>query len=59
MTSPKDIIESSTTSVRRVLEEILLIEKEHQYIQNLEKNTAKEKEIAIKIAGVISKEADQ
>lgn len=59
MTSPKDILNSTTPEIRKIIEKVLQIEKEYEHIQNLEKNKSLEKEIADQIMKVIDKEIKQ
>jgi len=52
---PEEILNSTTNDVRNLIEEILKLEKDYQYIKNLEDNTSKEKEISKNIIAIIEK----
>lgn len=56
MEKPKDILNSTTHQIQGLIEEVLKIEKDHQYIQNLETNKSLEKEISENIKKIIVKE---
>lgn len=59
MDKPIDILNSTTDQVKGLIEEVLKIEKDHQYIQNIEQNKALEKDIADSIKKLIIKETSE
>ena len=38
MTSPKDVYNSTTEQIQGILDKILLVEKQYEHMQNIEKN---------------------
>ena len=59
MDKPADILNSTTPQIQKLIEQTLKIEKDYQYIQNIESNRSLEKEIAVKIKKVIEKETSE
>ena len=59
MDKPADILNSTTPQIQKLIEQALKIEKDYQYIQNIESNRSLEKEIAVKIKKVIEKETSE
>jgi len=59
MDKPKDILNSTTPQIQKLIEETLKIEKDYQYIQNLESNKSLEKEISDKIKKIIELETSE
>ena len=59
MDKPIDIMNSTTDQVKELIEEVLKIEKDHQYIQNIEHNKSLEKDIAESIKKLIIKETSE
>ena len=55
---PKAILESTTPQVKKLVEEILSIEREYQHFQNLGK-TGKNVEIQNKIIRLLERESEQ
>lgn len=58
MDKPADILNSTTPQIRRLVEEVLKIEKDYQHIQNIKSNRTLEKEIAGKIKRLLEKETN-
>ncbi len=56
MDKPADILNSTTPQIRGLIENVLSIEKDHQYIQNIEANKSLEREISKKIIKIIEQE---
>lgn len=56
MEKPVDILNSTTPQIKKLIEQLLMIEKDYQYIQNIESNRSLEKEISDKIKKLIEKE---
>ena len=54
--TPNEVLSSTTDEVKRVIDQILKIEKEFKHIQNLASNRAAESQIAERILQVIAKE---
>lgn len=54
--TPQEVMSSTTSQVRKVIEEILKIEKSNKHIQNLSSNRPLEAKIAEEILRVISQE---
>jgi hypothetical protein len=59
MDKPKDILNSTTRQIQGLIEEVLKVEKDYQYIQNLESNKTLEKEISESIKKIIIKETSE
>jgi len=59
MEKPADILNSTTPQIQKLIEQTLKIEKDYQYIQNLENNRTLEKEIADKIKKILEKETGE
>ena len=59
MDKPKDILNSTTHQIQGLIEEVLKVEKDYQYIQNLESNKSLEKEISGSINKIIIKETSE
>ena len=59
MDNPKDILNSTTRQIQGLIEEVLKVEKDYQYIQNLESNKTLEKEISESIKKIIIKETSE
>ncbi|MGV7234961.1 MAG: hypothetical protein ACQ9ET_01780 [Nitrosomonadaceae bacterium] len=59
MDKPADILNSTTPQIQKLIEQALKIEKDYQYIQNIESNRSLEKEIAVKIKKVIETETSE
>lgn len=55
---PKAILDATTPQVRKIVGEILEIEREYQHFQNIDK-TGKNDEICNRIIRLIKKEEDQ
>ena len=53
MEKPADILNSTTSQIQNLIEKTLKIEKDYQYIQNIESNRTLEKEISEKIKKII------
>ncbi len=56
MVSPKDILDSTTPQIKQIIENVFLVEKNHEYVKNLEKNKSLEKEIAEEISRIFDRE---
>lgn len=54
--TPYEVLNSTTPQVRKVIEEILRIEKANKHIQNLSSNRAAESKITEEILRVINQE---
>lgn len=54
--TPAEVMNSTTDEVKRVIDQVLKIEKDYKHIQNLSANRSVEVQIADKIFQVISKE---
>lgn len=59
MDKPADILNSTTPQIQKLIEKTLKIEKDYQYIQNLESNKSLEKEISDKIKKIIEVETSE
>ena len=59
MEKPVDILNSTTPQIQRLIEQILRVEKDYQYIQNIETNRSLEKEISGKIRKLLEKETSE
>ena len=59
MDKPADILNSTTPQIQKLIEQTLKIEKDYQYIQNIESNRSLEKEIAVKIKKIIKMETSE
>ena len=59
MDKPADILNSTTPQIQTLIEKTLKIEKDYQYIQNLESNKYLEKEISDKIKKIIEVETSE
>ena len=56
MEKPADILNTTTPQIQKLIEQTLKIEKDYQYIQNLESNRSLEKEISDKIKKILEME---
>lgn len=56
MEKPADILNTTTPQIQKLIEQTLKIEKDYQYIQNLESNRTLEKEISDKIKKILEME---
>ena len=56
MANPDEILASTTEQVRDLIEKILKVEKDYEYIQNIELNQMLEKEIGEKLTSIFEKE---
>ena len=59
MDKPADILNSTTPQIQKLIEQALKIEKDYQYIQNIESNRSLEKEIAVKIKKILERETSE
>ena len=59
MSNPDEILASTTEQVRDLIEKILKVEKDYEYIQNIESNSMLEKEIGEKLSNIFEKEITQ
>lgn len=54
--NPSEILASTSDQVRKIIAEILEIEKQHGYIQNIESNVSLEKDIGEEIIKLLERE---
>lgn len=54
--TPDEVIATTSEMVSKIIDEILKIEKQHEYIQNIEQNTSLEKDISEQIIKIIERE---
>jgi len=59
MDKPADILNSTTPQIQKLIEKTLKIEKDYQYIQNIESNKSLEREISEKIKKIIEVETSE
>ena len=59
MDKPVDILNSTTPQIQKLIEQTLKIEKDYQYIQNIESNKTLEKEISEKIKKILEMETSE
>ena len=59
MDKPADILNSTTPQIRKLIEEMLKIEKDYQYLQNIKSDKLLEKEISDKIKKVLVSETSK
>lgn len=59
MKNPDDILASTTEQIQSIIDKILKIEKEYEYIQNIESNSSVEKEISERILAIFDKEINE
>ena len=55
MANPDEILAATTSQVRDLIEKILKVEKDYEYIQNIESNSTLEKEIGEKLTSIFEK----
>jgi hypothetical protein len=53
MITPEDVLDSTSDDVKKIISEILMIEKEYHHFQNLSNMKEKEKELCARIKKTI------